>query len=123
MQTAERRFRQRQKSVRLKLEFCRLGWFGRPKKTQAASLHDFAIGGLTMFSDVKLKPGQRLLLNLSSQHHRLQAVPAEVLRCEASGDHFRYALKFSLGGMPEGASRLAYTVLQYLEQGLQRNAP
>lgn len=120
MQPAERRFRQRQPAGRLKLEFCLFNWFGRPKKPQPATVSDFAISGLTMFSDVKLKPGQRLLLNLASHDHRLQAVPARIIRGDEHTGHYRYAVQFTLGDMPPGASRAAYSVLHQLEQGLKR---
>ena len=119
MQTNERRFRQRYDAAPLKLEFRRIGWFGRPKKAHPAIARDFALGGLSMLTPHKLKPGQRILLSLESSDHRLQAVPAEIIRAEAQGNEFLYALKFSLGNLPDSACRSAYNVLQRLELSLK----
>lgn len=119
MQAHERRFRQRYSAAPLKLEFRRINWFGRPKKPHPAIARDFAIGGLSMLSTAKLKQGQRILLSLESSDHRLQSVPALVIRAEAQGDEYLYALKFSLGDLPESVSRSAYNVLQRLELSLK----
>ncbi len=119
MQANERRFRQRYDAAPLKLEFCPLSWLGRPKKSHPAIARDFAIGGISMLSPTRLKPGQRILLSLESSDHRLQSVPALVIRAEAQGDEFLCALKFSLGDLPDSVSRSAYNVLQRLELSLK----
>lgn len=119
MQNNERRFRQRYDASPLKLEIRQLNWFGQPKKAHHAIGRDFALGGIAIITPLKLKPGQRLLLTLENVHHRLQAIPATVVRCEPVEADYLCALKFSLGQLPEPASRGVYTILQRLETTLK----
>lgn len=120
MQTNERRFRQRYTAASLNVEISPLNWLGRPKKTFAVnSTRNFAIGGLSVVSPQKLKPGQRLMLTIESHHHRLQAVPAIVLRAEQVNHEYHCALKFTLGELSDKASKAAYAVLQLLELSLK----
>src|SRR5690606_42086545 len=105
---------------RLNLDLCPSNRLRRPPTPRSATASDFAISGLTMLSDLRLKPGQRLLLNLASHDHRLQAAPARIIRGDEHTGHYRYAVQFTLGDMPAGASRAAYSVLHQLEQGLKR---
>jgi len=119
VQNNERRFRQRYDASPLKLEIRQLNWFGRPKKAHQAIGRDFALGGIAIVTPLKLKPGQRLLLTLENLHHRLQSIPATVIRCEAVEGDYLCAVKFALGQLPEPASRGAYTILQHLENTLK----
>lgn len=119
MQANERRFRQRYDASPLKLEIRRLNWFGYPGKAEQAIARDFAMGGMAIISPRRLKPGKRLLLAIESRDHRLQAIPATVLRCDEDGEEFLCALKFAIGQLPETASRGAYIVLQRLEGTLK----
>ena len=119
MQSNERRFRQRYDASPLKLEIRQLGWFGRPKKAHHAIGRDFALGGIAIITPLKLKPGKRLLLTLENKDHRLQAVPATVVRTEATQGDYLCALKFAIGELPESASRGVYTILQRLENTLK----
>ncbi len=119
MQNNERRFRQRYDASPLKLEIRRLNWFGRPKKAHHAIGRDFALGGIAIITPLKLKPGQRLLLTLENMHHRLQSVPAVVVRSEMIEADYLCALKFAIGELPEPASRGVYTILKRLETTLK----
>ncbi|MCA6063945.1 PilZ domain-containing protein [Thalassolituus marinus] len=120
MQANERRFRQRYNASPLTIEVRSLNWLGRPSRPFAAQARNFAIGGMGILTANKLKPGKRLLINLANSDHRLQAIPAVVLRCDQAGDDFICALKFALGELPEPASRAVYTVLQRLEGTLKQ---
>ncbi|MAY15907.1 MAG: hypothetical protein CMI06_11285 [Oceanospirillaceae bacterium] len=123
VQANERRFRQRYDASPLKLEIRMLNLFGRPKKAHMAIARDFAIGGIAIISPLKMKVGKRLLISIESRDHRLQAIPAVIIRAEASGGDYLYALKFAMGQLPEVASRGAYTVLQRLEVSLKSVSP
>lgn len=116
----ERRFRQRYDASPLRLEIRRLSWLGRPGKARQAIARDFAIGGVAAITSLKMKPGQKLLVCIENDDHRLQSVPATVMRCEPLEDNFICALKFAMGQLPETASRGAYTVLQRLEASLKK---
>ncbi|MDK2777932.1 MAG: PilZ domain-containing protein [Pseudomonadota bacterium] len=122
MQPNERRFRERYNASPLKLEIRKLGWFGQPKKMHQAIARDFAIGGVAIVTPLKLKPGQKLLVSIENNDHRLQAIPAVVMRSEPLEGDYLCALKFSMGQLPETASRGAYTVLQRLEGSLKTAA-
>ncbi|WP_430461920.1 PilZ domain-containing protein [Thalassolituus sp. LLYu03] len=119
MHANERRFRQRYDASPLKMEIRRISWLGRPGKSEPAIARDFALGGVAILTPHKFKPGKRLLVSIESRDHRLQAIPATVLRCEQQGSDFVCALKFAMGQLPETASRGAYTVLQRLEGTLK----
>lgn len=118
MQANERRFRERYDASPLKLELRNINWLGRATSPYPASACNFALGGIAVITTQKLKPGKRLLLNLANDDHRLQSVPAVVLRCDMTGNEYRCALKFTLTDLPEAASRAVYTVLQRLEGSL-----
>lgn len=121
MRESERRFRQRYDASPLKLEIRLLNWFGRPGKTHLAIARDFSIGGVSIISPLKLKQGRRILASITSDEHSLQSVPASIVRVDEQGGDFIYALKFSMGQVPEVASRGAYTVLQRLELTLKEH--
>jgi len=119
MSASERRFRQRYDASPLKLEVRKIGLFGRAGKRHQAIARDFSIGGVSIVSPIKMKPGKRLLVSITSDDHSLQAIPATVLRAEPNDGDYLYALKFAMGQIPEAASRGAYTVLQRLEVTLR----
>lgn len=121
MSTSERRFRQRYDASPLKLELRQLNFFGRAGKRHQAIARDFSLGGVSVISPLRMKPGKRLLVAITSDDHRIQAIPAEVLRAEPCEGDYLYALKFSMGQVPEAASRGAYTVLQRLEGTLKEH--
>lgn len=116
----ERRFRQRLEAAELKLEIRPVNWLNAPGKSYQAIAKDFAIGGMAIISPLKLKPGKRLLINISNADHRLCALPTTITRVEQQDGDFIYGLKFALGQFPELASRGAYTILQRFEQTLSQ---
>lgn len=123
MRESERRFRKRYDASPLKLEVRLLNWLGRPGKSHLAIARDFSVGGTAIVSPLKLKQGRRVLINITSDDHSLQSVPATIVRVEEQEGDFIYALKFSMGQIPEIASRGAYAVLQRLELTLREHAP
>lgn len=115
----ERRFRKRYDAAPLKLEIRTLNVFGRAGKKHPAIARDFSVGGVSIISNIKLKPGKNLLISLTSDDHSLQSVPATVIRAEQHEGDYIYAVRFSMGQIPEAASRGAYTVLKRLEINLR----
>ena len=115
----ERRFRKRYDAAPLKLEISKLNLFGRAGKRHQAIARDFSLGGVSIVSPIKMKAGKDLLISLTSDDHSLQSVPATVIRAEQQDGDFVYAIKFSMGKIPEAASRGAYTILQRLEINLR----
>lgn len=123
MQANDRRFRQRYDASPLKLHIRRINWLGMAGKAEEAIARDFALGGIGIITRHKLKAGKQLLLSIESNDHRLEAIPATVLRCDPQGTEFVCAVKFAMGQVPELASRGAYTVLQRLESTLRATSP
>lgn len=119
MSHTERRFRQRYAAAPLKLEVRQLNMLGRAGRRHLAIARNFSLGGVSMISPIKIKPGKPILISLTSDSHSLQRIPATVVRAERKNGEFIYAVKFSMGSIPEAASRGAYSVLQKLEDALK----
>jgi len=120
MSGKERRFRQRYDAAALKLEIRAINLLGQPGKRHRAIVRNFSLGGVSILSPLKMREGKKLLLSITSDDHSLQAIPASVIRAEAKDGDYLYAIKFSMGQIPEAASRGAYTVLQRLEVSLKQ---
>ena len=120
MSDSERRFRQRYDAAPLKIDLRVINVFGRAGKRHEAIARDFSTGGVSIITPLKMKPGKRLIVSLTSDDHSLQAIPAEILRTEKNHDHYIYALRFTMEQMPEAACRGADTVLQRLASTLQQ---
>ena len=117
----ERRFRQRYAAATLKVEACSIGWFGIPLKKKKAFAVDFSLGGISIVSESKLKPLQKVLITLGCDTHCLQDVPMQVTRCTEQNNEFILALQFNLGDLPEAARTAAYAVLKSIENELKQN--
>lgn len=115
MSDSERRFRQRYDAAPLKLELRLINLLGRPGKRHQAVARNFSTGGVSIETQIKMKPGKRVLLSITSDDHSLQAVPAMVLRADSKNELYCYALQFNMEQVSEAASRGADTVLQHLE--------
>lgn len=118
----ERRAKQRQQAAPLKLSLCRKYWFGLNGRSYSARSRDFSHSGMAMLSPKRFRPGTVLLLTLESADHRLQRLPAELLRCEPAGDHYLCAVHFQFDHLSHPARQAVYTVLQHLQMSLKSTA-
>jgi hypothetical protein len=120
--TSERRFQQRYGAAPLKLTLRRRYWLGLQGPEHVAIGRDFSRSGIAVFSKQRWRPGSLIVINLESSDHRLAAVPAELLRCEASGSEYVCALRFRLDHLSDNARQAVDTVLQRLQLTLDTAA-
>ncbi|GGY33179.1 hypothetical protein GCM10011297_02670 [Bacterioplanes sanyensis] len=118
----ERRFQQRHSAAPLKLTLRRQYWLGLQGRESEAIGRDFSRSGIAVFSQQRWRPGSLVLINLESSDHRLAAVPAELLRCEANGSEYVCALRFRLDHLSDNARQAVDTVLQRLQHTLDSAA-
>jgi hypothetical protein len=114
----ERRSRQRFGVQGLSVVLQPLRFFGFAKKAFPVEASSFTLGGLSFSSACKLKLGQAVLLEIANQDHRLQAIPAIILRMELQDKSYRYAVKFNLGRLSDNARKAAYAALLHIEMNL-----
>lgn len=119
MSTSERRARKRFDATDLVIKVQPISFFGLKKKTTPMLPCNFSVGGLAMSGAQKLKVGQSILLSLESANHRLQDIPAVVLRVHAQQNEYLYAVKFNLGYLSDPARKAAYGALQLIEYYLK----
>ena len=119
MNRKERRFSQRYDAAPLKVEvrIKKLFWGWHPPH-QAIGV-DIAHGGIAILSPLKIRTGKRLLLSLGNQTHRLNSVPAVILRQTARDGDFVYGVRFELDPLGPKARASAEVVLQRLLDTLQ----
>lgn len=118
MANKERRSRQRFGVQGLSVVLQPVRFLGFRKKAFAVEAYNFSLGGLAFSSPYKLKLGQSVLIELCNQDHRLQAIPALILRMETQDKVHRYAVKFNLGRLSDNARKAAYAALQHIEHNL-----
>ena len=58
------------------------------------------------------------MLEIANQDHRLQAIPAVILRMEAQGKAIATRLSFNLGRLSDNARKAAYAALLHIEMNL-----
>ena len=118
MQTKEKRFQPRYDASPLKLEVRPIGWLGVTGKMHRAIARDFALGGIAIISPIKMKLGKQVLLTLENKDHRLDSIPAQIVRIEQDRGDYVYALEFVLNDLSDSASYVTHNVLQKLEFSL-----
>lgn len=122
--STELRSRKRFDAHTLNAQLSKVGLFGKIKNPHKVDILNLSLSGIAICTPLKLKFNRPFLLNLECSDHRLTALPVVVIRrddAQSTNDSNVYALKFTLGTLPENARSLAYTLLQLIEDRL--NSP
>lgn len=118
----ERRFNERYAATSIKIEVRPLGVFSFMQKKHSAFAYDFSMGGISIVSQYKLKPEQKVLISLGCDSHRLQAIPMQVTYCIKKNDEYILAMSFNFSELPEAARNAAFSALKSIENELKQSA-
>lgn len=121
MTTKDRRFSDRYEGANVKVELRPKYWFGLKKKKSHALVTNFAIGGISIITPLKLKIGQNINVTLLSEFHNIRQLPAEVIRFDGKDSEYRYryGLQFNFNKIPETASNNTVFLLKQIELAIR----
>lgn len=121
MITKERRFSDRYLGASLKLELQPRYWFGLKKEKHPALVTNFATGGASITTPLKLKVGQRIQVTILSEFHNIRQLPAEIVRYDGKQVDYKYGVRFNFEKLPEIASNSTRFLLKEIERALERS--
>lgn len=96
-------------------------WFSVKKSNYSTTITDFTSEGANVTTQLRLKLGQRVQLDITSEHHSLKRLPAEILRAEYDQVNNRYWLRFCVTEISEVAYKNTEFVLQQIEASFGQN--
>lgn len=122
---SDNRGRARYDAKMLSAHISKIGLFGKAKSSHKVDILNFSLSGIAIRTPLKLKFNRPYLLDIECIDHRLTAIPVAVIRkddLQHDANSNTYALKLTLGTLPENARSLAYSLLQLIEDRLNSSA-